>query len=86
VFQFLLNRELNLFLIGFLVTHMFSFFSVRSSGARFFLSNGTKKAPRAVRGSFSASFDGMILSHFCSVRIRVFRHGLSFFSIRHEFM
>ena len=30
----------------------------------FFLSNGTKKAPRAVRGSFSASFDGMILAHF----------------------
>ena len=49
VFQFLLSRELNLFLIGFLVTHMFPFFSVRSSGARFFLSNGTKKAPRAVR-------------------------------------
>ena len=26
VFQFLLSRELNLFLIGFLVTHMFPFF------------------------------------------------------------
>ena len=43
--------------------------------ARFFLSNGTKKAPRAVRGSFSAAFDGMILSHFCKVCIRVFRQG-----------
>ena len=41
----------------------------------FFLSNGTKKAPRAVRGSSSASFDDMILSHFCSVCIRVFRQG-----------
>ena len=40
----------------------------------FFLSNGTKKAPRAVRGSLSVSFDGMILTHFCSVCIRVFRH------------
>ena len=40
----------------------------------------------AVRGSSSVSFDGMILSHFCSVCIRVFRQGLSFFSIRHEFM
>jgi len=73
VFQFLLSRKLNLFLIGFLVTHMVPFFSVRSFRARFFLSKGTKKAPRAVRGSFSVSFDGMILSHFCAVRIRVFR-------------
>ena len=40
----------------------------------FFLSDGTKKAPRAVHGSFSASFDGMILSHFCKVCIRDFRH------------
>ena len=32
-----------------------------------------EKAPRAVRGSFSVSFDGMILSHFCKVCIRVFR-------------
>ncbi len=39
----------------------------------FFLSDGTKKAPRAVRGSLSASFDDMILTHFCSVCIRVFR-------------
>ena len=53
VFQFLLSWELNLFLIGFLVTHMFPFFSVRSFRARFFLSNGTKKAPRAVPMSFS---------------------------------
>ena len=74
VFQFLLSRELNLFLIGFLVTHMFPFFSVRSFRARFFLSNGTKKAPRAVHGSFSAPFDGIILTHFCKVCIRVFRH------------
>ena len=29
----------------------------------------------AVRGSFFASFDGMILTHFCSVCIRVFRQG-----------
>ena len=72
--QFLLSRELNLFLIGFLVTHMVPFFSVRSLRT-FFLSNGTKKAPRAVRGSFSASFDGMILAHFCKVCIRVFRQG-----------
>ena len=73
VFQFLLSRKLNLFLIGFLVTHMVPFFSVRSFRARFFLSKGTKKAPRAVRGSLSASFDDMILTHFCSVCIRVFR-------------
>jgi len=73
MFQFLLSRELNLFLIVFLVTHMVPFFSVRSFRARFFLSKGTKKAPRAVRGSFSASFDGMILAHFYSVCIRVFR-------------
>jgi len=73
VFQFLLSRKLNLFLFGFLVTHMFPFFSVRSFRARFFLSKGTKKAPRAVRGSLSASFDDMILTHFCRVRIRVFR-------------
>jgi len=75
MFQFLLSRKLNLFLFGFLVTHMFPFFSVRSFRARFFLSKGTKKAPRAVRGSFSASFDGMILAHFCKVCIRVFRQG-----------
>jgi len=75
VFQFLLSRKLNLFLIGFLVTHMVPFFSVRSFRARFFLSKGTKKAPRAVRGSFSVSFDDMILSHFCKVCIRVFRQG-----------
>ena len=77
VFQFLLSRKLNLFLFGFLVTHMFPFFSVRSFRSRFFLSKGTKKAPRAVRGSLSVSFDGMILSHFCSVCIRVFRHDSS---------
>ena len=29
---------------------------------------------RAVRGSFSASFDGMILTHFYVARIRDFRH------------
>jgi len=74
MFQFLLSRKLNLFLFGFLVTHMFPFFSVRSLCARFFLSNSTKKAPRAVRGSSSVSFDDMILTHFCSVCIRVFRH------------
>jgi len=43
VFQFLLSRELNLFLIGFLVTHMFPFFSVRSSGTRFFYRTVRKK-------------------------------------------
>lgn len=41
----------------------------------FFLSNGTKKAPRAVRGSLSVSFDGMIQSHFCVARIRDFGQG-----------
>ena len=43
VFQFLLSRKLNLFLIGFLVTHMVPFFSVRSSGARFFYRTVRKK-------------------------------------------
>ena len=43
MFQFLLSRELNLFLIGFLVTHMFPFFSVRSSGTRFFYRMVRKK-------------------------------------------
>ena len=70
----LFRSELNLFLIVFLVTHMFPFFSVRSLRT-FFLSNGTKKAPRAVRGSSSVSFDGMILTHFCSVCIRVLGQG-----------
>ncbi|MFR3798360.1 MAG: hypothetical protein ACLT1X_12840, partial [Christensenellales bacterium] len=73
--QFLLSRELNLFLIGFLVTHMFPFFLCAPFAHVFFLSKGTKKAPRAVRGSLSASFDGMILTHFCSVCIRVFRQS-----------
>ena len=57
----------------FFVAHTFPFFA--SLLRMFFLSNGTKKAPRAVRGSFSASFDDMILPHFCSVCIRVFRQG-----------
>ena len=43
VFQFLLIWELNLFLIGFLVTHMFPFFSVRSFRARFFYRRVRKK-------------------------------------------
>ena len=43
VFQFLLSRELNLFLIVFLVTHMFPFFSVRSFCARFFYRTVRKK-------------------------------------------
>ena len=43
VFQFLLSWELNLFLIGFLVTHMFPFFSVRSLRARFFYRTVRKK-------------------------------------------
>ena len=30
---------------------------------------------RAVRGSLSASFDGMILAHFCVARIRDFGQG-----------
>lgn len=30
---------------------------------------------RAVRGSFSVSFDDMILAHFCRVRLRVFRQA-----------
>ena len=73
MFQILLSRELSLFLIVFLVTHMFPFFSVRSFRARFFIER-YEKAPRAVRGSFSASFDGMILTHFYVARIRDFRH------------
>jgi len=44
VFQFLLSRELNLFLIGFLVTHMFPFFSVRSLRT-FFSIEGYEKSP-----------------------------------------
>ena len=71
VFQSLPNRKLNLFSMIFFVTHTFPFFV--SLSRTFFLSNGTKKAPRAVRGSLSASFDDMILTHFCSVCIRVFR-------------
>jgi len=43
VFQFLLSRKLNLFLIVFLVTHMFPFFSVRSFRARFFYRRVRKK-------------------------------------------
>ena len=43
VFQFLLSRELNLFLIVFLVTHMFPFFSVRSFCAHFFYRRVRKK-------------------------------------------
>jgi len=43
VFQFLLSRKLNLFLFGFLVTHMFPFFSVRSFCARFFYRMVRKK-------------------------------------------
>ena len=50
------------------------FLSLRLFCARFFYRR-YEKAPRAVRGSFSVSFDGMILSHFCVVRIRIFRHG-----------
>ena len=71
VFQLLPNRKLNLFSIVFLVAHTFPSFVSR--WRTFFLSNGTKKAPRAVRGSFSVSFDDMILTHFCKVCIRVFR-------------
>ena len=72
-FQSLSNRKLNLFSMFFFVAHTFPFFV--SLLRTFFLSNGTKKAPRAVRGSFSASFDDMILTHFYSVCIRVFRQG-----------
>ena len=43
VLQFLLSRELNLFLIVFLVTHMFPFFSVRSFCAHFFYRRVRKK-------------------------------------------
>ena len=43
MFQFLLSRKLNLFLFVFLVTHMFPFFSVRSSGACFFYRTVRKK-------------------------------------------
>ncbi|MFR3797241.1 MAG: hypothetical protein ACLT1X_06905, partial [Christensenellales bacterium] len=84
VFQLLPNRRLNLFSMIFFVTHTVPFFA--SLSRTFFSIGRYEKAPRAVRGSSSVSFDGMILSHFCSVCIRIFRHGLSFFSIRHEFM
>ena len=73
VFQLLPNRRLNLFSTVFFVTHTFPFFA--SLSRTFFSIERYKKAPRAVRGSLSVSFDGMILSHFCSVCIRVFRQG-----------
>ena len=73
VFQLLPNRKLNLFSTVFFVTHTFPFFA--SLSRTFFSIERYKKAPRAVCGSSSASFDDMILTHFCSVCIRVFRHG-----------
>ena len=45
VFQFLLSWELNLFLFGFLVTHMVPFFSVRS--LRTFFYRTVRKKPLA---------------------------------------
>ena len=72
VFQLLPNRKLNLFSTVFFVTHTFPFFA--SLSRTFFSIERYKKAPRAVRGSLSVSFDGMILSHFCKVCIRDFRH------------
>ena len=72
VFQSLPKRKLNLFSMFFFVAHTFPFSASRWR-TFFFLSNGTKKAPRAVHGSFSAPFDGIILTHFCKVCIRVFR-------------
>ena len=71
VFQSLPNRKLNLFSMVFFVTHTFPFFV--SLWRTFFSIGRYEKAPRAVRRSFSASFDDMILTHFCAVRIRVFR-------------
>ena len=71
-FQLLPNRKLNLFSTVFFVTHTFPFFA--SLSRTFFSIERYKKAPRAVRGSLSVSFDGMILSHFCKVCIRDFRH------------
>ena len=50
-FQSLSKRKLNLFLMFFFVAHTFPFFV--SLLRMFFLSNGTKKAPRAVPMSFS---------------------------------
>ena len=49
VFQFLLSRELNLFLIGFLVTHMFPFFSVRSLRTFFSIERYEKSPSRRAR-------------------------------------
>ena len=72
VFQSLPNRKLNLFSMVFFVTHTFPFFV--SLWRTFFSIGRYEKAPRAVRRSFSASFDDMILTHFRAVRIRVFRH------------
>ena len=52
-----------------------SFLFCASLSRTFFSIERYKKAPRAVRGSLAVSFDGMILAHFCSVCIRVFRQG-----------
>ena len=49
VFQFLLSRELNLFLIVFLVTHMFPFFSVRSLRTFFSIERYEKSPSRRAR-------------------------------------
>ena len=85
MFQFLLSRELSLFLIVFLVTHMFPFFSARSFRARFFIERYEKSPSRRAREPLCIfrRYDSITLL-FGS--IRDFRQGLSFFSIRHEFM
>ena len=49
VFQFLLSRELNLFLIVFLVTHMVPFFSVRSLRTFFSIERYEKSPSRRAR-------------------------------------
>ena len=49
VFQFLLSRKLNLFLIDFLVTHMFPFFSVRSLRTFFSIERYEKSPSRRAR-------------------------------------
>ena len=49
MFQFLLSRELSLFLIVFLVTHMFPFFSVRSLRTFFSIERYEKSPSRRAR-------------------------------------
>ena len=83
VFQLLPNRRLILFSMIFFVTHTVPFFA--SLSRTFFSIERYEKSPSRRARELLCIFDDMILPHFCSVRIRVFRHGLSFFFIRHIF-